>query len=154
MAYRPLSARTPVAWMQKARTLNYYLQKVDHLSHLQRLLELQIQPAARPHCHIASWREGTLLIIVTDGHWATRLRYQQKRLHKSLAEFPEFSNLIRILFKVQPPLVHAAGTSRTVSLNPSAADVIAATADGIEHPGLRDALKRLAEKAKINQGNS
>jgi hypothetical protein len=41
---------------------------------LQRLLESQLQPAAREHCHVASWREGHLLLIVTDGHWATRLR--------------------------------------------------------------------------------
>jgi hypothetical protein len=73
--------------------------------HLQRLLESQLQPAAREHCHVASWREGSLLLIVTDGHWATRLRYQQKRLQRQLQAFDEFASLTRILFKVQPPTV-------------------------------------------------
>jgi hypothetical protein len=45
-----------------------------------------------------------LLLVVTDGHWATRLRYQQKRLQRQLQLFEEFANLTRILFKVQPPL--------------------------------------------------
>jgi hypothetical protein len=43
-----------------------------------------------------------LLLVVTDGHWATRLRYQQKRLQRQLQLFEEFANLTRILFRVQP----------------------------------------------------
>ncbi|MEB0133699.1 DciA family protein, partial [Pseudomonas sp. CCI2.4] len=59
----------PAAKPHKAK-----LHHAQRLAHLQRLLETQLHPAAREHCHVASWREGSLLLIVTDGHWATRLR--------------------------------------------------------------------------------
>jgi hypothetical protein len=39
---------------------------------------------------------GTLLLVVTDGHWATRLRYQQKRLQRQLLALEAFANLTRI----------------------------------------------------------
>ncbi|PXC03669.1 DUF721 domain-containing protein, partial [Pseudomonas aeruginosa] len=44
--------------------------EAQRICRLQQLLESQLQPAARPYCHVASWRGGCLLLIVTDGHWA------------------------------------------------------------------------------------
>ncbi|MGO1273417.1 MAG: DUF721 domain-containing protein [Pseudomonas helleri] len=118
------------------------------LAHLQRLLESQLQPAAREHCHVASWREGSLLLIVTDGHWATRLRYQQKRLQRQLQAFDEFASLTRILFKVQPPTVQAKVGGHTHDLSVDAGQTIQATAEGISDPALRAALERLASHAR------
>ncbi|NQD96989.1 DUF721 domain-containing protein, partial [Pseudomonas sp. CrR25] len=112
---------------------------------LQHLLESQLQPAAREHCHVASWREGCLLLIVTDGHWATRLRYQQRRLLRQLQTLEEFATLAKILFKVQPPTAERRAAGRTISLSNSAAENIQATAEGISDPKLRAALERLAK---------
>lgn len=103
MAFRPLPAKAPAVLLREAKPLKAIFGHAKRLGHLQRLLDSQLQPAAREHCHVASWREGSLLLIVTDGHWATRLRYQQKRLLRQLQVFEEFANLTRILFKVQPP---------------------------------------------------
>ena len=105
-------------------------------------------PAAWEHCHVASWREGSLLLIVTDGHWATRLRYQQKRLLRQLQAFDEFASLTRILFKVQPPTVQAKVAGHTLDLSADAAQTIQATAEGITDPALRAALERLASHAR------
>ncbi|MDN5508668.1 MAG: DciA family protein, partial [Pseudomonas sp.] len=105
MAFRPLTARAPGVLLREAKPLKAIFGHAKRLGHLQRLLESQLQPAAREHCHVASWREGNLLLIVTDGHWATRLRYQQKRLQRQLMAFEEFAGLTRIQFKVQPPTV-------------------------------------------------
>lgn len=99
MAFRPLTARAPAVLLREAKPLKAILGHAQRLGHLQRLLESQLQPAAREHCHVASWREGSLLLIVTDGHWATRLRYQQKRLQRQLQMFDEFASLTRILFR-------------------------------------------------------
>ncbi|ERO64217.1 hypothetical protein P308_25180 [Pseudomonas piscis] len=107
-----------------------------------------MQPAAREHCHVASWREGSLLLIVTDGHWATRLRYQQKRLQRQLQAFDEFARLTRIQFKVQPPTVQRGATGHSIDLSNNAAETIQATANGISDPKLRAALERLASHAK------
>jgi hypothetical protein len=148
MAFRPLTARAPAVLLREAKPLKVILGHAQRLGHLQRLLESQLQPAAREHCHVASWREGSLLLIVTDGHWATRLRYQQKRLQRQLQMFDEFASLTRILFKVQPPTIQRAVVGNTMDLSTDAAATIQATADGISDPGLRAALERLAAHAK------
>ncbi len=148
MAFRPLTARAPAVLLHEAKPLKAIFNHAQRLAHLQRLLESQLQPAAREHCHVASWREGSLLLIVTDGHWATRLRYQQKRLQRQLSAFDEFSSLTRILFKVQPPTVPQGAAGHTMDLSLVAAESIQATAEGISDPKLRAALERLAAHAK------
>jgi len=86
--------------------------------------------------------------VVTDGHWATRLRYQQKRLQRQLQLFEEFANLTRIKFSVRPPIVQHRVVGHSMDLSSSAAETIQSTADGISDPGLRAALERLAAHAK------
>ena len=148
MAFRPLTARAPAVLLREAKPLKAILGHAQRLGHLQRLLDSQLQPAAREHCHVASWREGSLLLIVTDGHWATRLRYQQKRLQRQLQLFDEFASLTRILFKVQPPTIPRPAPKRIRHLSTAAAESLQATADGIQDPKLRAALERLASHGK------
>lgn len=148
MVFRPLPARAPAVLLREAKPLKTLFSQAQRLSHLQRLFESQLQPAAREHCYVASWREGSLLLIVTDGHWATRLRYQQKRLQRDLQALEEFSSLTRILFKVQPPTVQSKAGARSIDLSISAGENIQATAEGISDPNLRAALERLAAHAK------
>src|SRR5574343_853391 len=102
MSFRPLPAQAPATLLREAKPLKALFNEAQRLAHLQRLVESQLQPAAREHCHVASWRGGCLLLIVTDGHWATRLRYQQRRLQRQLQALEEFATLTKILFKVQP----------------------------------------------------
>ncbi|MNE75355.1 hypothetical protein D3C80_1715060 [compost metagenome] len=134
--------------MREARPLKALFSQAQRLAQLQKLLDSQLQPAAREHCHIASWREGTLLLIVTDGHWATRLRYQQKRLQRQLQTLEAFASLTRILFKVQPLTTQSRAAPHTADLSTRAAESIQATADGISDPKLRAALERLASHAR------
>ncbi|MDF0730748.1 DciA family protein [Pseudomonas entomophila] len=151
MAYKPPSAQPPAALLRQARPLRLLLNQAERLGHLQRLLESQLQPAAREHCHIASWRDGTLLLVVTDGHWATRLRYQQKRLQRQLQELEAFANLQRILFKVQPPVAAPKHQGQAMALSDNAAESLRDTAEGITDPRLRAALERLAAHAKAKE---
>jgi hypothetical protein len=92
-----------------------------------------------------------LLLIVTDGHWATRLRYQQRRLQRQLQALEEFATLTKIMFKVQPQGGQNRGTGRTLHLSNSAAQSIQATAEGISDPRLRAALERLASHTQKDQ---
>ncbi|MCU1717612.1 DUF721 domain-containing protein [Pseudomonas sp. 5P_3.1_Bac2] len=145
MAFRPLPARAPAALLREVKPLKTLFNQAQRIERLQQLVASQLQPAAREHCLVASWREGCLLLIITDGHWATRLRYQQKRLLKQLQALEEFATLTKILFKVQPPTVEMRAASRTISLSSSAAENIQATAEGITDPKLKAALERLAK---------
>jgi hypothetical protein len=148
MTFRPLPAKAPAALMRELKPLKTLFNQAQRLDRLQHLLESQLQPAAREHCHLASWREGCLVLIVTDGHWATRLRYQQKRLLKQLQTLEEFATLTKILFKVQPRSAQRRAPGRTIELSECAAENIQATAEGISDPRLRAALERLARHTK------
>ena len=147
MAYKPSPARPPSELLRGARPLKLLLNQAQRLAHLQRLLESQLQPAARAHCHIAAWRDGVLSLVVTDGHWATRLRYQQKRLQRQLQALEAFGNLQKIRFQVRPPLVSAPRVSQPLMLSNDAATSIRDSAEGIRDPRLREALERLAKHA-------
>ncbi|MEB2328382.1 MAG: DciA family protein [Pseudomonas sp.] len=148
MASRPLPARATGALLREAKPLRALFGEARRIDRLQHLLESQLQPAAREHCRVASWCEGCLLLIVTDGHWATRLRYQQRRLLRQLQAIEEFAGLERIHFKVQPPPPARHQPPRTTPLSACAADNIHATAEGIRDPRLRAALERLASRSK------
>lgn len=151
MSFRPLPAQAPAALLREAKPLKALFGQAQRLTNLQRLVESQLQPAAREHCHVASWNNGCLLLIVTDGHWATRLRYQQRRLQRQLQTLEEFATLTKILFKVQPQVGPNRGTGRTIHLSNSAAQSIQAGAEGIRDPRLRTALERLASHTQKDQ---
>lgn len=148
MSFRPLPAKASAALLREARPLQALFSQAQRLDKLQQLLESQLQPAAREHCHIATWAEGSLLLIISDGHWATRLRYQQRRLLRELQALPEFAGLQRILFKVRPPTIATARPGRQITLSSSAADTIRASAEAILDPKLRAAMERLASHGK------
>lgn len=147
MSFRPLTARAPATLLREAKPLKALFSEAARLTRLQALVETQLEPAAREHCRVASWQAGCLVLIISDGQWATRLRYQQKRLQRQLLAFEEFANLTKILFKVQPPAVQRRGTGRTLSISSEAAAGIRASAEDISDPRLRGALQRLAAHA-------
>lgn len=145
MAFRPLPAQATNKLLREAKPLKGLFNEAQRLGQLQQLLDSQLQPAARPHCRVASWRDGSLLLVITDAHWATRLRYQQRRLLRQLQAFDEFAGLARILFKVQPH-IEPAKPPRTANLSPAAAETLHEAAEGISNPRLKAALERLASR--------
>ena len=118
------------------------------VTRLQALFDSKIQPAARPYCRVAYWRAGELLIIVTDGNWATRLRYQQKRLQRDLEMIPEFYGLRRLIFKVQPVAEDKKPAKASRELSDVAVETIKDAVGGITDPKLKDALERLSSRGK------
>jgi len=150
MVFRPIVAVAPATLLRQAKPLKPLLYQAERLERLQRLVDAQLQPAAREHCKVATWQDGCLLLIITDGHWATRLRYQQRRLQRQLEAMEEFAGLLRIQFKVQPPPPPRHQPAATPPLSSNAADSIQAAAQGIRDPALRAALERLASRGKTS----
>lgn len=148
MTFRPLPAKATATLLHATKSLQSLLDEAQRLSHLQQLLETQLEPVAREHCKVAAWRDGNLLLIVSDGQWATRLRYQEKRLLKRLGVLKDFSGLQRIMLKVRPPASVPPISGYPPSLSANAAQSIQASAEGISDPLLRAALERLAKHAK------
>lgn len=150
MSYRRIKTQHSQNVLQNSIALRQLVERAEALDRLQKLVNQCLQPAAREHCHLATYQApaSTLTLIVTDGHWATRLRYQQKRLLKQLQEFPEFSQVTRIHFKVRPPIQAATPQPRTIELSEQAGEIIQSSADNTKDPVLREALQRLAQHAK------
>lgn len=148
MSVRPTPARTPAALLKEARPLRALVDQAGRLEKFQRLVEAQLQPAARGCCRVAAFREGSLLLIISDSNWATRIRYQQRRLLRQLQSDETFASLERILIKVQPSGSSAPGLPPPPLLSTGAAEAVRATAEGISDPRLRSALERLARHAE------
>ena len=87
-------------------------------------------------------------MLTSNGHWATRLHYQQRRLQRLLQALPEFAGLQKIQIKVHPPSSQVSHAGRKAELSACAADSLNSAAEGIEDPKLRAALERLARNAR------
>ena len=103
MSLRPPPAKTPANLLREHKPLQALFSAAQRLGKLQALVEAQLEPAAREHCQVASWHDGCLLLLTSNGHWATRLHYQQRRLQRLLQVLPEFAGLQKIQVKVRPP---------------------------------------------------
>lgn len=148
MSYRPIKAQKTTQLLQDNSSLQRLVQRAQSIDRLQQLLNQCLQPAAREHCYLASLQEATLTLIVTDGHWATRLRYQQKRLLQQLQQVPEFNQVLRIQFKVRPPMQPEKAPARNIDFSEHTGQVIQASAQAISDPTLREAMERLARHTK------
>lgn len=144
MSFYPMDARRPGDLLKTHSTLKGLFRQARAVERLQVLVESVMEPAAREHCRAASYRDGVLKLLVTDSQWATRIRYQQKRLIRQLQAYAEFATLTKIHCKVQPPLVKKAPPVRKMRRSIVAADTLIETSRYIEDPNLRGALERLA----------
>lgn len=144
MSFHPLDARRPGDLLRTHSTLKGLFNQARAVERLQLLLESVLEPAAREHCRAASYRDGLLRLLVSDSQWATRIRYQQKRLIRQLQAYTEFATLTKIHCKVQPPLVKKAPPVRKMQRSNVAAESLSETAEQIRDPDLRSALERLA----------
>ncbi|HZJ93487.1 MAG TPA: DciA family protein [Thiopseudomonas sp.] len=148
MSYRPIKAQTTSRVLQSSISLQRLVARAQATDRLQHLLNQFLQPAAREHCLLASYQTGIMTLIISNGHWATRLRYQQKRLLEQLQGLDEFSDISRIQLKVRPPVQGQKLTTRNIELSEQAGQTIQDSAEGTQNPALREALERLALHAK------
>jgi len=144
MTFYPLHARRPGDLIRTNSTLKGLYSKARELERLQALVDIVMEPAAREHCRVGSLRDGVLRLIVTDSQWATRLRYQQKRLIRQLQSYTEFGTLTKLHCKVQPPLIQKAAPVRTMRRSKVASEALLETAEQVDDMALKAALERLA----------
>ena len=144
MSFYPMDARRPGDLLRTHSTLKGLFRQARTIERMQILVDSVMEPAAREHSNAASYSNGLLKLIVADSQWATRIRYQQRRLIRQLQAYTEFATLTKIQCKVQPPLVKNAPPVRKMQRSIVAAESLHDTAQQISDPGLRDALERLA----------
>ena len=144
MSYYPMDARRPGDLLRTHSTLKGLFRQARAVERMQALVDSVLEPAARQHCHVASYNNGLLRLLVADSQWATRIRYQQKRLIRQLQAYETFATLTKIHCKVQPPLVKNSPPVRKMRRSIVAAETLFETSRQIDDPNLRGALERLA----------
>lgn len=148
MRKRPPAAKALDKVLSGTLELRSLLNAAKRLDHLQALLDTQLEANLRPHCKLAQWHNGTLLLVLDNGQWASRLHYLQRRLLRSLQALPEFAGLERIVFKVQPLTAWQPPRGQSRSLSVQAGADLRCAAQGISDPKLKAALERLAAHAE------
>src|SRR5690554_1461373 len=151
MSFYPMDARRPGDLLKTHSALKGLFRQARAIERMQVLLDSVLEPAAREHCRAASYRDGVLRVLVTDSQWATRVRYQQKRLIRQLQAYAEFATLTKIHCRVQPPLVKKTPPVRKMRRSIVAAETLFETSREISDPTLPASLERLA---RHNSGDS
>ena len=144
MSFHPMDARRPGDLLRTHSTLKGLFRQARAIERMQSLVDSVMEPAAREHCRAASYQNGVLKLLVTDSQWATRLRYQQKRLIRQLQAYSEFATLTKIHCRIQPPLVKKAPPVHKMQRSIVAAETLLETSRHVRDPNLRAALERLA----------
>ncbi len=96
------------------------------------------------HCEVIGLKDQNLIVAVDSPVWRTRLRFLGDRI---LAAWPNgaVAEPIRAVeFRVVAPPPRPAPRRRPPSLSAGAARCLSETASHLDHPGLGEALQRLA----------
>lgn len=99
----------------------------------------------RSHVSAASFQKGQLLLCVSDGAWATELRFMLPSLRDYLRKEHQLYQLTGIKIKVShsPVDAHRSKPKRTSRMSADAKNAISDYAEGMQDGALKDALKHL-----------
>lgn len=90
-----------IAKILSSSRLTHIIQKAKQLSQLNLTLQAILDPELQSHCEVANFAEDTLILHVSDGMWATRIRYSIPQLISALKNQPGLEGLKKITCKVR-----------------------------------------------------
>lgn len=117
------------------------------LADLDRRLRPFLDPALAAHCHVAAFRDGQLVLSADSPGFATRLRYHTEQIREKLAASGEPVTGCRVIV-VPPAYDKPERREPPAPLSSGSARAIEGAADGVTHPPLADALRRLAKNRR------
>ncbi|UJF19615.1 DciA family protein [Vibrio sp. SS-MA-C1-2] len=90
--------------MEKSGLANIQ-QRAVALAKLNKTMLKHLPPEAQAYCHIANYRNNTLIIEVASSAWLTRLNYQRLDLISKL-RYSDLPSLVSIELKINPSLMN------------------------------------------------
>lgn len=128
--------------------LDGYFKMAKQLSILTDLVKTVLPNILKPHCVVASYKETRLTLQVSNGAWASQLRYLIPDLIPKLKTLSPFTDLTAIHYFVAPASAHPrAPASKPLELSAANAQLILETAEHI--PGkLGEILRKIAAHGK------
>ena len=125
------------------------LDKTVVLRQLNHVLSMCLEPNIQAHCQAANWRDGELILQVTNSALATTMRYQIPELSKSLRTHPEFKQLKKIRIRVSKPTPKANEKPtypKPTPINTKNRELLKETAKHLSDPELKKAINNLAKR--------
>lgn len=134
------------------RDLQTILSKAKAIETLNRTLIPLLDPAIQKYCQVANLTNGVLIVLTANGAVATQLRYHVTDIIKKLHQNPALKHIREIQIKVRPaaaPVGVERGKAPTtltkpLPMSPETAQTLAAMAETIEDPELREIMLRIA----------
>lgn len=147
-----MAIQTLVKTLQHSSQMQSLLAKVQSLQALQEIVNQVLPPEIQPHCCLANFEAGKLVLQVDSSVFAMRLRYVLPSLNTKLR--PLIPTLRQIDFFIQPnndkPRRRDA---RQIPVSSQAATIIRDFADSMDNTDpLRYALRRLATSLQRPHG--
>jgi hypothetical protein len=123
---------------------------VRHLADLCALaswLEGELPSSLGLHCHLINLRGHTVILGASSPVWASRLRFHADQLLAAMQrDLP--LRVSKVQVKVSPkPSENKPSINRAAGFSSDTSRLLLQTARSLDHPGLRDALARLATHA-------
>ena len=96
------------------------------------------------HCKLLNVKNEILVLAADSPAWAARLRFVAPELCKQL-RCQHALSVSRAEIRIQPQAVEPTQNKRhAMKISATNANLLAQTAQGVDHPGLKEALYRLA----------
>lgn len=114
------------------------------LQQTQAAVDAGLPAAARGHVRVADCNDQRLLLLVDSGSWATRLRFEQDAIRRSVAARLK-RGIPDLEIRIRPSTVEAiSGNRRPRHMSDAARQLVTACATYVDNPALTRALRRLA----------
>ena len=124
------------------------LERARKLQRLEQAVVGLLPQDVAAHCSVMNLKNETLVLVAPSSAWAARLRFAVPGLAKQLDD--QFALKLRdIQVRVQPETHEIQSIRRPKPrLSLTSGSLLAQTAQAVDHPALREALYRLAAKAR------
>ena len=130
--------------------LSQLVARAGRLERLRGRLKGQLPSGLAEHCQLANVRGDTAVVSCDSAAWGARLRYLEPQLLNTLNRVEGLA-LRRLRVKVHPaaaPRPEAPPPGHMPQLNEASADLLEATARGVDDAALSEALRRLARRGR------
>lgn len=133
--------------------LREFAEKVEQLTKLNRKILSLLDPTLSKQCRVTSHRDGILILTTSSPAWGHTLRFSELELLTALRQHPEWAGLKAVRVQVRPEEKKLISFNRQnlagpTKLTQQAASLLQSAATEIASPLLREALLKLAKKAK------
>ncbi len=120
--------------------------RAQHIMSIHKVLQIWLPNELAPHCQILNIENGTLTLAGNSAAFVTRLRYLTPELMDVLNSHDALPTIKQIIYKVIPPTIEKTIVSKKAQpfLSSTTLKLLEQTAENINHPQLKKALKNMA----------